>query len=307
MVSLSIAVCAMSETTADTGFRLLDGFEDVGAWQAGATEDSEASVGTTKGARGHALQLSYEFRAAGVAYARRSLPLDLSNNFEMAFQLRGTAPRSTFEVKLIDESGANVWWKRFRDFEFPDNWTTVRIRRNDISFAWGPIEDHTLKTIAKMEFVVVGASGDKGAVEFDTLEMRTLPEPPAVLPPVVAKAGDIPAPAAVDGNPKTIWTADTATDLTLDLGYVRELGGLTLRWADGQVPEAIDMAISEDGTGWTVPDWHLETGPSSTGVTGYLRTARSVRAVCSSFNDTGIRRSGRPDGGDGRTTRIRTG
>jgi hypothetical protein len=270
-----MAVCAMSETTAANDFRLLDGFEHVGAWRAGATEDNEASVGTTKGARGQALQLSYEFRAAGVAYARRALPLDLSNNFEMAFQIRGHAPKSTFEVKLIDESGANVWWKRFRDYDFPDNWTIVRIRRSDISFAWGPIEDHTLKTIAKMEFVIVGGSGDKGTVEFDTLEMRTLPEPPAVVPPVVAKAGDIPAPASVDGNPETVWTTDTATDLILDLGYVRELGGLTLQWAEGQVPEAIDMAISQDGTGWAVPDWHLETSPSSTGVMGYLRTAEA--------------------------------
>jgi hypothetical protein len=263
------------EKTANNDFRLLDGFERVGEWLAGATEDSEASVGTAKGARGHALQLSYEFRAAGVAYARRSLPLDLSNNFEMAFQLRGTAPQSTFEVKLVDESGANVWWKRFRDYEFPDNWTTIRIRRNDISFAWGPIEDHDLKTIAGMEFVVVGASGDKAFVEFDTLEIRELPELPAVLPSVVAKAGDIPASAAVDGNPNTVWTVDKATDLTLDRGYMGELGGLTLRWADSQVPETISIALSEDGTDWTVPDWQLDTGPSSTGTTGYLRTAEA--------------------------------
>jgi hypothetical protein len=276
MAFLSIAVCAAGETTAANDFRLLDGFERVGEWLAGATEDSEASVRTAEGAKGHALKLSYEFRTAGVAYARRALSLDLSKNFEMAFQLRGAAPRNTFEIKLIDESGANVWWKRFRDYEFPDNWTTIRIRRNDISFAWGPIEDHTLKTIAKMELVIVGASGDKGAVEFDTLEMRMLPEPPAVLPPVVAKAVDVPAPSAVDGNPNTVWTADKATDLTLDLGYVREYGGLTLRWVEGQLPESIDIAISEDGTDWTVPDWQQYVGPSSpAGTTWYLRTAKA--------------------------------
>jgi hypothetical protein len=275
MAFLSIAVCAAGETTTDNGFRLLDGFENVGEWLAGATEDSEASVRTAEGAKGNALKLSYEFRTAGVAYARRALSLDLSKNFEMAFQLRGAAPRSTFEVKLVDESGANVWWKQFREYEFPDDWTTIRIRRSDIRFAWGPIEDHTLKTIARVEFVIVGATGDKGTVEFDTLEMRTMPELPAVVPPVVAKAGDVPAPAAVDGNPETVWTADKPTDLTLDLSYVRDLGGLTLRWAEGQVPEAIDMAISADDTGWTVPAWHLDTGPSSTGVTGYLRTAEA--------------------------------
>ncbi len=93
MVSLSIGVCMPGEKTTDKNFRLLDGFERVGEWQAGATEDSVASLTTTEGAKGHALQLSYEFRAAGVAYARRGLSLDLSNNFEMAFQLRGHAPK----------------------------------------------------------------------------------------------------------------------------------------------------------------------------------------------------------------------
>jgi hypothetical protein len=271
MASLSIAVCAAAEKTAANDFRLLDGFESAGEWRAGATEDSDASVRTVEGTRGNALKLSYEFRTAGVAYARRALPLDLSKNFEMAFQLRGHAPPSTFEVKLIDESGVNVWWKQFREYEFPDDWTTIRIRRNDIHFAWGPIEDQTLKNIASMEFVIVGATGDKGAVEFDSLDMRTLPELPVVIPPVVAKAGDIPAPATVDGNPETVWTADKKTDLTLDLGYSRDIGGLTLRWAEGQVPESIDIALSEDGTGWTVPDWQLYIGPSSTGATGYLR------------------------------------
>ena len=266
---------AAGEETAWHDFRLLDGFEHVGEWKAGATEDSNASVSKTEGASGHALKLSYRFLAAGVAYARRALPLDLSNNFEMAFQLKGHAPKSTFEVKLLDESGANVWWKRFPDYEFPEDWTTIRIRRSDISFAWGPIEDHDLKTIAKMEFVVVGASGDEASVEFDTLEIRTLPELPTVLPPVVAKAGDVSAPAAVDGNSKTIWTTGKTTDLTLDRGYVGELGGLTLRWADGQSPETMNVALSEDGTSWTVPEWQQYVRPSSTGTTEYLRMPKA--------------------------------
>lgn len=270
-----MAVCAIGEKPAVNDFRLLDGFEHVEEWKAGATEDSDSSVRTTEGARGHALRMTYEFRSAGVAYARRALPLDLSKNFEIKFQLRGHALKSTFEVKLIDEGGANVWWKRFPDYAFPEDWTTIRIRRSDISFAWGPAEDHDLKTIAGIEFVIVGASGDKTSVEFDTLEMRTLPELPAVLPPVVAISGDSPAPAAVDGNPKTVWNADKAMELTLDRGYVGELGGLTLRWVNGQVPEAVDVAISENGSDWTVPDWQQFMVPSSTGTTGYLRTAKA--------------------------------
>lgn len=275
MIFLSIAMGAAGEPTAANDFRLLDDFEHVGYWQAGATEDCEASVSLTEGAQGHALKLSYAFRAAGVAYARRALPLDLSNNFEMVFQLRGHAPKSTFEVKLIDDSGTNVWWKRYPDYEFPEDWTTIRIRRRDISFAWGPIENHTLNTIAKLEFVVVGATGDKASVEFDTLEIRTLPEKPDVLPPVTAKANDLSVPAAVDGDPKTVWTADKFTDLTIDRGYVGEFGGLTLRWADGLAPKALELALSEDGTAWAVPERQQYVAPSPSGITWYLRTFKA--------------------------------
>ena len=171
--------------------------------------------------------------------------------------------------------GANVWWKRYPDYEFPKDWTTIRIRRSDISFAWGPIEDHDLKTIATIEFVIVGANGDKASVEFDSLEIRPLPELPAVLPPVVAKADGVSVPAAVDGNLETIWTAGQATDLILDRGYASELGGLIVRWVSGQAPELMDLVLSEDGKDWTVPDWQQYTVPSSTGTTAYLRMPKA--------------------------------
>ncbi|HNP30138.1 MAG TPA: discoidin domain-containing protein [Nitrospirales bacterium] len=290
---LSMAICAAGEKIIASDFRLLDGFERVGEWQAYATEGSEASVETAGGVTGNGLKLSYELRTAGGANAHRALPLDLSNNFEIAFKLRGHAPQATFEVRLVDDSGANVWWKQFRDYEFHDDWTTIRIRRSDIHFAWGPIKDHNLKTIARLEFVILGARGDKGTVEFDTLEMRTLPEPPAIVPPLAVTADGVPVPAAVDGNPETAWTTDKPTELTLDLGYVRDIGGLTMRWAAGQMPEVSEVAISEDGAGWTIPDWKLGTGPSSPGTIGYLRTADAFgRYVRLSLNPASGGRTG---------------
>ncbi|WP_447964613.1 discoidin domain-containing protein [Nitrospira sp. Ecomares 2.1] len=275
MAWLLLPVWALGENPAANEFRLLDGFEKVGEWNTIATEYSEASLRMAEGVKGNALQLSYELRTAGAANAHRAIQLDLSNNFEIAFTLRGHAPQSTFEIRLVDDSGANVWWKQFQDYEFPDDWTTVRIRRSDIHFAWGPIQDQHLNTIAKFEFVILGETGDEGTVEFDTLQIRPLPEPPALIPPVVAMAGDIPVPAVLDGNPETTWTADTPTDLIFDLGYLRDFGGLTLRWAEGQVPEAMDMALSEDGTQWTMPHWERGTGPSSPGTIGYVRTAEA--------------------------------
>ncbi|MDR4492916.1 MAG: discoidin domain-containing protein [Nitrospirales bacterium] len=200
-------------------------------------------------------------------------------------------------MKLIDKSGLNVWWKRFSDYEFPDDWETIRLRRNDISFAWGPIQDHTLKTIAKIEFVVVGATGDKASVEFDSLEIRPLPEVPVVLPPVVAKVDGVSVSAIVDGNPKTVWIIEKRTAFTFDLGYSRELGGLILRWVDGQVPEAMELALSEDGTEWTVTDSKQYIGPPSTaGITAYLRMPNAFgRYVRLSVTPASGRRAGLMD------------
>jgi hypothetical protein len=240
--------------------RLLDGFEDIAAWKAVASDGVRSSIEQVPGVAGQAMRLEFDFGgAAGYAIARRPLPLDLPPNYEISFQMRANAPVNDLEVKLVDASGDNVWWCKRRDVTFPDTWQRVVIKKRHIEFAWGPTKDRTLRHAAALELVIsAGRSGGQGWVEFDELTIRELPPAPAVPPkPTAVATSALPGAApdlAIDARPDTAWKSDpnsgAAQSLTLDLGHMREFGGLILRWQEGAHASRYDVELSEDGAAW---------------------------------------------------------
>ncbi|HET7501155.1 MAG TPA: hypothetical protein VFK02_09135, partial [Kofleriaceae bacterium] len=157
--------------------RMLDAFEDLAAWRATGSEGVTAAIHGVPGVRGAAMRLAFDLAGtSGYAVARRALPLDLPPDFELTLELRGEAPVNNLELKLIDDTGDNVWWYRRADLAFPAAWRHVTVRRRQITFAWGPIADHTLRHIAAIELVVsAGKGGGKGTLEIDELALRALP------------------------------------------------------------------------------------------------------------------------------------
>ena len=252
----------MSSAWAGGDDRLLDGFETLGDWTADASDGVKASAVSAEGLRGRALRLDFDLgKSAGYAFVRRDLPLDLPENFELSFLLRAKAPINNFEVKLTDASGENVWWFERKDFEFPSEWRRIKIKKRQIAFAWGPTEDRSLKRIHSLEFVVgAGRGGGNGSIEIDDLRFRELPPPPTHFPPLRATASSslsgAEASAAVDGNPRTSWRSDPKAGATqsvnVDLGMLREFGGIELHWQDGARPRRYDVETSSDGVAWQV-------------------------------------------------------
>ncbi len=59
---------------------------------------------------------------------------------------------------------------------------------------------------------------------------------------------------AIDGKADTAWSADLHGDkdaqLTLDLGKLREFGGLVLRWKPEQHASDYLVQLSDDGVRW---------------------------------------------------------
>src|SRR4029079_11000346 len=93
------------------------------------------------------------------------------------------------QLKLVDASGANVWWGRRNDYRFPSDWQTLRLRQREIEFAWGPTPDRALRRTETAELVIASGSGaGKGSVCFDRLELRELPPTPATAPAPIANA-----------------------------------------------------------------------------------------------------------------------
>jgi len=162
------------------GIAVLDRFDDLALWHASASDGVRASIHAGRGLTGLALRLDFDLAGtAGYALAARPLSLDLPDNYELAFDLRGTALVNDFQVKLVDDSGENVWWYRRQNFEFPRQWEHISIKQRQVDFAWGPTQQRTLRHVARIEFVVAaGAGGGAGSIYISGLTLRERPPQP---------------------------------------------------------------------------------------------------------------------------------
>jgi hypothetical protein len=249
-----------AQSAAVSSARVLDRFDDLAPWQAAASDGARSSVQGADGVQGRALRLDFDLAGtAGYALARRALPLDLPPHYEISFYIRADAPVNNFQLKLVDESGENVWWFTRPNFQFPREWQPVRIKTRQIQFAWGPTKERTLRHAAAVEFVVAaGRGGGRGSVYVSQFVLRELPTEPAAFPPPVVRASSSSAgaepPLALDGDVGTAWKSDpgagAAQDLTIDFGRPREFGGLIVRWLEHAHASRYDVQFSDDGVAW---------------------------------------------------------
>lgn len=240
---------------AQTQARTLDDFERATDWTVVASNQVGGKLRSIAGADGRALCLDYDFNGvSGYVGLQREMPIEYPADYAFAFQLRGDSPANDLQFKLVDASGDNVWWVNKPRYAYPEQWTPVVYKRRHISRAWGPAPDPTLRRSQKLEFTVYNSAGGKGSVCFDSLTFEPrVPDDGSSLAATASSApGSDPA-HAVDGDPATAWNGrflGAATDpLLLDLGHVREFGGLTVQWADSFVSDYA-IALSGDGRQW---------------------------------------------------------
>jgi len=259
----ALAVAVVPVGAAAQSAVLVDGFDSAAAWTASPADGVEMRLssepdGSPAGGPGRALRVDFRFvKGGGYAVLHRRLDLALPENYRFTFRVRGDCPPENLEFKLIDSTGANVWWHNRRDFRFPRDWETVTIRKRQVSFAWGPAGGGELRRAAALEFAITAGSGGSGTVWLDDLELTPLPSPGATPAPVAASASasrpGCPAERAVDGAVRTAWISaaeDRSPWLELDLGEAREFGGLVVdrakEWrASGYVAE-----VSDDRAAW---------------------------------------------------------
>ena len=147
----------------------IDDFEDLAPWSVLPADGVEASIASDAGAHGRSLRLDVRFtRGTGYAVVRRPLDLDLPADYAFRFAVRGELPVNTLEFKLVDSSGANVWWHVRRDMTFPREWTTLTTRNRQIHFAWGPAGGGEIRHVGFLEFAVTAI-----AFVFQPLAFRT--------------------------------------------------------------------------------------------------------------------------------------
>ncbi|MGH9421045.1 MAG: discoidin domain-containing protein, partial [Thermoanaerobaculia bacterium] len=235
-----------------------------------------------------AMRMDFDFRGhGGWAAARRTVNIDLPDNYRFVFRVRGETPPNTLEIKFIDPSGENVWWVRRVAWEFPREWSEVVADKRNIEFAWGPSANHVLTKIGAIEVTVTAASGGKGSVWLDRITFDELPVDTSM--PLITATTSMPGRTpdlAMDGRTDTAWQSNGDRDqsLTIDFRNVREFGGLTLQWAAGDFARGgydfardYDLATSVDGKEWSI----VRTVRDGNGGHDYLQTpnasARFVR------------------------------
>lgn len=229
-----IALALLLQATA------LDRFDDPAPWRASASDGVAARLERTAGA----IRLDYDFgRVSGYAFVTRALPIDFPAHYELRVRLRGAGGANDLQIKVTDASGDNVWWFRRDNYRPSAEWTTIRIRPQDLSFAWGPTADKTLRRTARVELVIArGRDGGAGRLEIDDLELEALPPP---RPPPAPVASDA---RAVDGDAATAWRGRGGQSLVVDYGQVRALPGVSLRWR-GPAPRYV-VEASDDRRRW---------------------------------------------------------
>jgi len=240
--------------------RILDDFGDARTWTAAPSDGVRLSLTSDAGETGKALRMDFDFGGrAGWAAVRKAFPIRLPENWVIDLRLKGETTPQTLEFKLLDRSGENVWWSVRRPFEFPRQWTTEKIRKRQVSFAWGPSGGGELRDVGFLEITVTAATGGKGIVWLDEMTLEELPPADAKPPPPIGRASSsVPGSGperALDADPSTSWRSAPGSgesqELSIDLGRRREFGGLVLDWDPHDFARRYGVDVSEDGKEWS--------------------------------------------------------
>jgi hypothetical protein len=237
--------------------RTLEEFETKENWNFIRSDGVSLNLGNEPGLTGKAIRFDYDFtKGTGYGGIQKFFAIDLPENFEFTFWLKANSPDNNFEIKFIDSTGNNVWWVSNRNYDFPEEWKKIRIKKRHISFAWGPTNDQSLKRIDRIEFTVASFVGGKGTLWLDDLKFEPLPPETGNYPqPLFTASSFVPNhPAAAMGDPsqESFWQSRDLTNqhILTDFTVRREFGGVHINWVKGASAKAFDILLSDDGKTW---------------------------------------------------------
>jgi len=287
-LSVILTLQAGAQSPAPTTI-VLDSFDSISQWTATPADGVETSVHPdSNGVHGRAMRVDFDFHGhGGYAVIHRPLTLTLPSNYEFSFAIKADAPTNTLEFKMIDSTGENVWWSNNPNFQFPKEWQTITRKKRQISFAWGPTNDKTLRRFAAIEIAITAGSGGKGSVWLDDLAVTTLDPEARIYPaPTItasSQAQGYDVWRAIDADATSAWrsapmrivppsggsapmrvvppaggTASTAAGQvppgaeTIDIDFARrrEFGGLVINWEPGRRANSYEVQGSQDKQTW---------------------------------------------------------
>jgi len=252
----------------------LDDFESKNGWEFIRSDGVNLDLSLDKGLHGNAVRFDYDFiKGTGYGGIQKWFPIDLPDNYEFSFYLKADSPANNFEIKFIDSTGNNIWWVNNRNYDFPEAWQQIRIRKRHIGFAWGPTEDRELKRIDRIEFTVASFAGGKGTLWIDNLAFEALPPEVTTYPvPMIDATSSVihhPPELIIDNLEETWWRSAGIRDqqVIVDFRTRREFGGLHIIWKEAYQAMHFDVLLSNTGNQWDT----VYSVPNNQGPVSFIR------------------------------------
>ncbi len=233
---------------------LIGEFENIDDWQRVVSDGVTMDLSFVDGYIGKCIKIDYEFKGSGYCGIQKNISLPLPDDYKFTYYLKGNSPNNNLEFKLADASGDNVWWLNKHDFEFPNQWQKMVVKKRDITFAWGPVGGGNLKKVYSLQIIISASQGGKGSVYIDEIKFEK------ILPPKNPNAKTIvTASSTENGSPNNLlneksedWKSNKNEEqfILIDFQFVKEYGGLIINWDSINYPKSFDILISNDKIIW---------------------------------------------------------
>ena len=228
-----------------------------------------------------ALRLDFDFKGAGgFVVARRAQAQSVPSEYAVHFQLRGSGPLNNLEIKLVDDTGLNVWRHVFKDLKLPSRWKTFTVESRDIDFAWGPSSGRGITQLGSMEFAITAGEGGKGTMWLADVQIEDRRPKHAPELSASSEVGGFEASKALDSG----WTPgldDRKPWLVIDMRESRVIGGLVVDWLKEAPARGFRVSASNTGRQWRTVHSAARAGGTTSNVylpalkTRFLRLALS--------------------------------
>lgn len=264
-------------------------------WSANAADDSTARLSVAGEPADPTLRFDFSLAGPGSwTIARCAIDAVLPPHYVAVLEVSGQGDPSELQLKLVDASGANVWWWRRRGFVPPPEPTRLDLRRAALEFAWGPASGGEPARLAAVELALAGERA-AGTLRIHGLRIEAR-DVAAAHPRVQAVRASSSRPGCepervLDPSTSTSWrpaAGDREPWLELDLGRPSEWGGLIVDFAEQTPP--CRLLASNDAAEWRC----LAETPGNPRHRCWLRTAdgdgRYARLAFASGEGTAVAR-----------------
>ncbi len=182
--------------------------------------------------------------------ARRAISRTMPSEYAVRFRLRGSGPLNNLEMKLVDDSGLNVWRHVLKDLKLPSRWKDFTVESRDIDFAWGPSSSRGISKLGSMEFAIVAGEGGRGTLWLEAVEIldRTPKQPPEL-----SASSELEGFEAASALTASGWKPrldDRKPWIVIDMREPRVLGGLVVDWLHAAPARGFRVSASNTGRQW---------------------------------------------------------